>query len=243
MQFVLAQDTEIKIKTPEFTEVHLTVLDPDADYSAYAIYKQTSDAYGDATFTFSGDALVFDLMVVLKKSDKTISSEKYRENYVAGEPVYLEIIPSGYEIRETPTVTGAVIETNLTNSTDLNITEQTNESLINESNNDTEEKSGFLGSFLNFEKKAESEKTEKKSFSFKWLYYIVGVALLLAVVFFIFKYASKRGPIKVTKLSEINKSKFSVSEANDMEELISDAEKRIKSAQRDLENLKKLSRR
>ena len=44
--------------------------------------------------------LVFDLMVVLKKSDKTISSEKYRENYVAGDPVYLEIIPNGYELKK-----------------------------------------------------------------------------------------------------------------------------------------------
>jgi len=60
MQFVLAVDTEIKIKTPSFTEIHLTVLDPDADYNAYAIYKQTSDAYGDATFTYSGDAFVFE---------------------------------------------------------------------------------------------------------------------------------------------------------------------------------------
>src|SRR3990167_8361344 len=120
-QFVLAQDTEIKIKTPEFTEIHLTVLDPDADYSAYAIYKQTSDAYGDAIFTYSGDALVFDLMVVLKKSDQTISSEKYRENYVAGDPVYLEIIPNGYEIRETPDTIVTDNSTN-TNSTEENIT-------------------------------------------------------------------------------------------------------------------------
>ena len=126
MQFVLAVDTEIKIKTPSFTEIHLTVLDPDADYNAYAIYKQTSDAYGDATFTYSGDAFVFDLMVVLKKSDKTISSEKYRENYVAGDPIYLEIIPNGYEIRETPkisgTVTGVDSDINVTNSTEENLT-------------------------------------------------------------------------------------------------------------------------
>ena len=119
MQFVLAGDTEIKIKTPEFTEIHLTILDPDADYSAYAIYKQTSNAYGDATFIYSGEELIFDLMVVLKKSDKTISSEKYRNNYIAGDPIYLEIIPSGYEIKETPTISGinegSVEGTNITN--------------------------------------------------------------------------------------------------------------------------------
>ena len=59
MQFVLAGETEIKIKTPEFTEIHLTILDPDADYSSFAIYKKTSDAYGDATFIYEGDATGF----------------------------------------------------------------------------------------------------------------------------------------------------------------------------------------
>ena len=250
MQFVLAGDTEIKIKTPEFTEIHLTILDPDADYSAYAIYKQTSNAYGDATFIYSGEELIFDLMVVLKKSDKTISSEKYRNNYIAGEPVYLEIIPEGYELKETPTLSGtnggSVESTNITNNI-TNITEinqTTDETNLTSNETLTEEKSGFLGAFLNLGKKDKAEKTDEESkFSFKWLYYIIGVALLAAVVFFIFRYAPKRGPIKIPKLSEVHKPKFSVSEANDMEELISDAEKRIKSAQRDLENLKKLSRR
>src|SRR3989344_5513231 len=105
-QFVLAQDTEIKIKTPEFTEIHLTVLDPDADYSAYAIYKQTSDAYGDAP-------------------------------------------------------------------------------LINSTEESSENKSGFLGSFLNFQKKEKTEKTAKTDLS--WLYYIGALVLLFAIGFFIFK--------------------------------------------------------
>ena len=240
MQFVLAQDTEIKIKTPSFTEIHLTVLDPDADYNAYAIYKQTSDAYGDATFTYSGDAFVFDLMVVLKKSDKTISSEKYRENYVAGDPIYLEIIPNGYEIRETPkisgTVTGVDSDINVTNSTEENLTapvEPEVNSIIQEEA--PKNKSGILSFFLN----SEGEKQNKTDSSFKGLYYIGALVLLFIIGFFIFKNYQVPTPrkIKVTKLSEIQSPK--AFNSKNVNELIGDATERIKNAQKEIETLKK----
>ena len=240
MQFVLAQDTEIKIKTPSFTEVHLTVLDPDADYNAYAIYKQTSDAYGDATFTYSGDAFVFDLMVVLKKSDKTISSEKYRENYVAGDPIYLEIIPNGYEIRETPkisgTVTGVDSDINVTNSTEENLTApvepEVNSTIQEEA---PKNKSGILSFFLN----SEGEKQNKTDSSFKGLYYIGALVLLFIIGFFIFKNYQVPTPrkIKVTKLSEIQSPK--AFNSKNVNELIGDATERIKNAQKEIETLKK----
>ena len=240
MQFVLAQDTEIKIKTPSFTEIHLTVLDPDADYNAYAIYKQTSDAYGDATFTYSGDAFVFDLMVVLKKSDKTISSEKYRENYVAGDPIYLEIIPNGYEIRETPkisgTVTGVDSDINVTNSTEENLTApvepEVNSTIQEEA---PKNKSGILSFFLN----SEGEKQNKTDSSFKGLYYIGALVLLFAIGFFIFKTYNSPTPrkIKVTKLSEIQSPK--AFNSKNVNELIGDATERIKNAQKEIETLKK----
>ena len=238
MQFVLATDTEIKIKTPSFTEIHLTVLDPDADYNAYAIYKKTSDAYGDATFTFSGDAFVFDLMVVLKKSDKTISSEKYRENYIAGESIYLEIIPNGYEIKETPNtiVTNNSTNSTNTNSTEENITAPVDEPLINFTEESPENKSGFLGSFLNFEKK---DKTEKNNLS--WVYYIGALVLLFVIVFFIFKTYHSPTPrkIKVTKLSDTQPKAF---DSKNVDELIGDASDRIKKAQKEIETLKKYKR-
>ena len=240
MQFVLAVDTEIKIKTPSFTEIHLTVLDPDADYNAYAIYKQTSDAYGDATFTYSGDAFVFDLMVVLKKSDKTISSEKYRENYVAGDPIYLEIIPNGYEIRETPkisgTVTGVDSDINVTNSTEENLTApvepEVNSTIQEEA---PKNKSGILSFFLN----SEGEKQNKTDSSFKGLYYIGALVLLFIIGFFIFKNYQVPTPrkIKVTKLSEIQSPK--AFNSKNVNELIGDATERIKNAQKEIETLKK----
>ncbi len=241
MQFVLAGDTEIKIKTPEFTEIHLTILDPDADYNAYAVYKQTSNAYGDANFTYSGEELIFDLMVVLKKSDKTISSEKYRNNYIAGEPVYLEIIPSGYELKETPTLSGSV--TGVDSNNVANSTEEFNQTIgeTNLTSSETsEEKSGFLGAFLNFGKNDKTEETvEKSDFSFKWLYYIGALVLLFAIGFFIFKNYNSPAPrkIKVKKLSEVQSPK--AFDSKNVNELINDATDRIKKAQKEIDVLKK----
>nr|MBI4156911.1 hypothetical protein [Candidatus Woesearchaeota archaeon] len=246
MQFVLAIDTEIKIKTPEFTEIHLTILDPDADFSAYGIFKQTSNAYGDATFVYSGEELIFDLMVVLKKADKTISSEKYRENYIAGDPIYLEIIPSGYEIKETPAISGtnggSVEGADITNLTETNITESnqtTDETNLTSNETLTEEKSGFLGAFLDFGKKDKTEKTDEKSgSSFKGLYIIGALALFFAIGFFIFKSYKTPTPrkIKVTKLSETQPKAF---DSKNVNELISDATGRIKEAQKEIDILKK----
>ena len=237
MQFVLAE-TNVVLKTPEFTEIHLTVLDPDADYSAYAIYKKTSDAYGDATFTYAGDALVFDLMVILKKSDKTIYSNKFRENYISGESVYLEIIPEGYELKKTPTISGNIIgETNLTNSTAENITVPAEEPKINSSIQEEapKNKSNFLSFFL----KSEGNNQIKEEQSFKGLYYIVALVLLFAIVFFIFKsyYNPTPRKIKVTKLSEIQSPK--TFDSKNVNELIGDASDRIKKAQKEIETLKK----
>lgn len=236
LQFVLA-GTEITLKTPEFTEIHLTVLDPDADYSAYAIYKKTSDAYGDATFTYSGDALVFDLMVVLKKQDKTIYSNKFRNNYIAGDPIYLEVIPDGYELKKTPTISGnAIGETNLTNSTEENITASAEpETLSNITEETPKNRSNFLSfSFL----KSDGDKQTNEKRSFKGLFYIGALVLLFAIVFFIFKgyYNPSPRKIKVTKLSEVQPKAF---DSKNVNELISDATGRIKEAQKEIETLKK----
>ena len=239
MQFVLA-DTEIKLKTPEFTEIHLTILDPDADYSAFAIYKKTSDAYGDATFIYSGDELIFDLMVVLKKSDKTISSEKYRNNYIAGESVYLEIIPSGYELKATPIISGNTVVdegTNITNSTGENITAVAEEPEA--ASNITEKAVKNKSSILSFAfLKSEGEKQNKEGQSFKGLPIIIVLVLLLAIGFFIFKSYQTPTPrkIKVTKLSDVQPKAF---DSKNVNELIGDASDRIRKAQKEIETLKK----
>ncbi len=239
MQFVLAGETAIILKTPEFTEIHLTVLDPDADYSSCAIYKKVSDAWGDAEFLYTGDAMVFDLMVVLKKQDKTIYSNKFRNNYISGENVYLEVIPNGYELKETPTISGNAIsneETNATNSTEENITAPAEE--LEVSSNITEEAPKNKSNFLSFAfLKSDGEKQAKEKQSFKGLYIIGAVIILFAIGFFVSKSYYNPTPrrIKVTKLSD-NAPKF---DSKNVNELIGDASDRIKKAQKEIETLKK----
>lgn len=245
MQFVLAGETAIILKTPEFTEIHLTVLDPDADYSSFAIYKKVSDAYGDAEFLYTGDAMVFDLMVVLKKQDKTIYSNKFRNNYISGEDVYLEVIPDGYELKETPTISGNAVSnegtnvtniTNITNSTEENITAPAEE--LEVSSKITEETPKNKSNFLSFAfLKSDGEKQAKEKQSFKGLYIIGAVIILFAIGFFVSKsyYNPTPRKIKVTKLSD-NAPKF---DSKNVNELIGDASDRIKKAQKEIETLKK----
>ena len=252
LQGVSAATTEIQIKTPSFCEVHLTILDASTSaYSAIASYKNNSDFYGDVTFTHSSDDSVFDLMVVLKKADKRIYSEQFRNDYVAGQPIYLEIIPEGYELIETPNASE-----NTTNSTeglneteDLNQTQDLNETL-NETNitiEDTEPKnrSGILGfSIFNG-----GENGEEFSFP-KFLYYIIGGILLLVIAFFVFKFlrTKKTHKIKITKLSDVKSSKTTEDKDTDSKEesavnkIIKEAEEKIKQAQEELNGLKKEQR-
>ena len=239
LQSVSAIDTEIKLKVPSFVEVHLTVLDTSEGFSALSgPHKIMAGYYGDVNFTYSGDESIFDLMVILKDDGQTIYSKKYRENYQAGENIYLEIAPSGYELLETPATEGNVVDSaNLTNSTnstlDLN---ETNTTIEQESTNTT----GISG-FSIFK--------EGGLFSLKTLLYIIGAVLLLGIALFAFKFAQARKTrkIKVTKLSDIKPSESidedsAPKEESGVNKLIKEAEDKLKEAQEEISGLKKEQR-
>lgn len=238
LQVVSAIDTEIKIKTPSFTEVHLTILDSSTTtFNALSgPHKITSDYYGDMIFTYSGDESVFNLMVILKKGGERIYSEKFENNYKAGKSIYLEIIPEGYELIETP---GALNTTNvtLTNETLINSTEELNET------NTTIERESINNSVIS----GFSIFSGKGFFSLKTFSYIIGFILLLALAFFTFRFMKTRKTprIKITKLSEMKASqsenKDSSKESN-INKIIQEAEEKIKIAQEEISGLKKQQR-
>ena len=237
VHLVSAIDTEIRLKTPSFTEVDLTILDVDiAGFSALdGPHKLISDYYGDLSYVYSGSESNFDLMVYLKKGGKEIYSKKYREYYPAGEPIYLEIIPDGYELIETPDSVPLISNvTNSTNSTELN--ETTNSTLLNSSNSSA----GVAG--LSISK-------DSKIFSLKTLLYILGIAVLFFIGFFAFKFAQtqKTPKIKITKLSDMNPSKKegkkdSHGEESNVNKIIGEAEEKLKLAQAEISGLKKQQR-
>ncbi len=230
-----ALDTEIKLKTPEFTEVNLAVTSP-SSIDVYNIYKKTSDAYGDVTFTYSGDELAFDLNVLLKKGGQIIYEEKFDGDYKAGKSIYLEVIPEGYELLETPSLIPGMTN----NSTNLNATQEVEESnesesnetqvpLVKDENIAPSEKPGVSGLFT----------SEGGIFSSKTIIYIIGLILVMGILFFTTRLASMKKPstIKVTKLSEMRPS----NEDNEagISSTIKSAEDNIRQAQEELNSLKK----
>lgn len=219
MVSVSAIDTEIKIKTKPFHEVQVAVAKPSStSFESWGNFKNYSDQYGDVLFVFSSNKEVFDLIVYIKKdNEKIMPRQTFYDNFPAGEPIYLEIAPSGFEFIETP---GEIIE-ELNETIELNETE----SQMNET------ESQITGSVIF---------GEEGIFSKRITYYIIGGVLLLGAavfVFFKFKKRSKKPKeIKVTKLSELQAEKKE--KIDDKQSIIEDAEKKIKEAQEDIRKIK-----
>lgn len=234
LQFVSAIDTNIKIKTVSNSEVQLTVMDASTSaFSSLAHYINNSGTYGDLEFTYSGDESNLDLLIIIKKFDEKIYYKKYRENYVAGEDIYLEIEPEGYALTESPVFEelNLTVDLNETNSTEeANLTEEINETNL------TINQTGLLGN-NSFGIKGMAISDLSKS-SFKFLYYILGFIALLTLGYFGLKFKRKQPhKIKVVKLSELKAQEQAISLKK---------EKRIKELQdniaRDREELEGFSR-
>ncbi len=96
ISFVSAIETNITIRTLPWHEVQVTPFDPDKEgISAFDHFENYSDYYGLSNFVFSSEEETFDLIVYVKKSDKTVVYEKYDDEFEAGEPIYLEVVPDG----------------------------------------------------------------------------------------------------------------------------------------------------
>lgn len=239
LQTLSATFTNIHIKTPSFTETHLTVLDPDVTgFSALkGPTKKVSDYYGDVYFNYSGSETHFDLMVILKKNGQTISSKKYREYYTAGEDLYLEIIPDGYTLLETPNSTTTTNQnSNQTNTSSTNSTNSSTNS--NETINSTGDTTGsVVGDSVG------SSFFSKKGVKI-FLYIIGAVFLLWIIAFFSLKTLQIKRPnkkIKVTKLSEVKNQEKEKEETpkDESDDNFKSVEEKLKKAQEELELIKK----
>ena len=162
---VSAIDTEIKIKTKPFHEVQVAVAKPSSStFESWGNFRNYSDQYGDVLFVFSSNKEVFDLIVYIKKdNEKIMPRQTFFDNFPAGDPIYLEIAPSGFEFIETPE---EIVE-------ELNETIETNETT--EISDETE--SQMTGSVIF---------GGEGIFSKRITYYIIGGVLLLGAAVFIF---------------------------------------------------------
>lgn len=216
---ISAIDTAITIKTIPYHEVQITAFNPStSSFESWGSLKNYSDQYGDASFTFSSDKYNFNLIVFIKKdNEKVMAPKKFLDNFEAGEPIYLEVAPSGFEFIETP------------NQVEEEIELIENETIQNETIEDSEP----VTSFAIF--------GEGGLFSINTFYVVTGIILILGIAgFFLFKKMKKgiKTPkeIKIKKLSELNQEKKE--DIRDNRAIIEDAERKIREAQEEIRKIK-----
>lgn len=234
---VLAIDTEIKIKTIPDYEVQATTYDPSSvSFNAFERFKEISDEYGDVKFTFTSNEPSFNLIVYIKKDGATLMGPKKFLDNVAGETIDLRLAPDSFTFIETPVNNTNVSETNTTNNDTLeNDTLVMEEETVTEEDSAAEESKGATGLAV-----SENNSTV---FSNQFLYYIIGVLALVAIVFATYKVAQvrliKSGAIKSgnkRKLDDLQKEKKE--KMTEYKKVIEDAEKKIKEAQAEIKKLK-----
>ena len=237
MQVVSATDTPIKIKTMPFHEVQLTIFDPEVT-SSLSIFERFigfSDMYGDAVFLFSSDEPSFGAAVFIKKDNLKIISKEFSGPYTSGEPLYLELAPSNFELIETPT--------------DKTVNQSENQTLVNETaintNNSAEivaiENTSIAGESNNQTMIGLAISGSEGIFSPPKVYFFMGIAGIIILYFLInfFKIRGLKEPkeIKVTRLSELQERRKYDSQKTDRER-IEEAEKKIIEAQEEIKMIK-----
>ena len=249
IQLISATDTPIKIKTMPFHEVQLTIFDPEVT-SSLSIFERFigfSDMYGDAVFLFSSDEPSFGAAVFIKKDNVKIISKEFSGPYTSGEPLYLELAPSNFELIETPTdktINQSENQT-LVNETAIN----TNNSINNSINNSAEivalENTSVAGEGNNQTIIGLAISGSEGIFSPPKVYFLMGIAGIIILYFLInfFKIRGLKEPkeIKVTRLSELQERRKYNSQKTDRER-IEEAEKKIIDAQEEIKMIKHAER-
>tara|TARA_Y100000310_G_scaffold308415_1_gene351499 strand:+ start:6619 stop:7458 length:840 start_codon:yes stop_codon:yes gene_type:complete len=231
ISFVGAEVSEIHIKTIPYHEVQISPYR--ANSASFSIIEQfigTSNQYGDVYWDFDTDEDEFNVVVFIKNlAHERVTSKKYKDEFEAGEPVYIELASKDFEFIYSPE--------------DLVIGEETigeiNETDGNESS-DGEEVIGDVG-----EEELGSEEENATTtitggaigdggfLSMKSLYWIVGGIVGLIIIFLIVLFIAKKKKggnkeIKVKKLSELKAERKGEAK---MSEELKDAEEELRDAQ------------
>jgi hypothetical protein len=234
LQLISATDTNIKIKTVPLKNVNVIVLS--SNMEVYDRFNQNADEYGDVSFVFSSDATRFDLTIFVKDIavDQKVAYEKL-ENQIAGEDIYVEVIPKDFTIVEIPE--------------EENVPTENTENL-------TEEPENF-----NLDEIAPPEKSEKKSLLSglaifgennkigRIILYVLGGIVLTLIIFFIIR-KIRRGEktekeIKVKKMSELMEER-KIEERKDTPEsyykVLDETQKKLEATQKELNQIKNQER-
>ena len=224
LQVVSATETEIKVKTLPFHEVQVAIMDFSGGGSS-TLYRfiNNSNEYGDINFTYSSNELDFHLIVFIKKNNERVIHKQFKEIYIAGDPIYIELAPAGFEFIETPVPVNETLNATIDNST-IESNETETEIIVDA--NVTENKFAIAG-FVVF--------GEEGLLSKKVIYYFFGIIVFLIIVFFALKVLKKK--LRNSKNSG-DKGDVGVGKGRSKEETIEDAERKIKEAREEIEEIK-----
>ena len=265
-QLIDSTVTNINIKTVPYENVNVITLS--SDLEVYERFNKYSDEYGDASFAFSSDVTVFDVSIFVQNAsnDDKIAYKKL-ESQAAGEEIYVEVIPAGFTIVETPSneeeTSASSLENNSVseeNSTlEINVTSDNNltgssileNSTLKASNRSIlraalrGNESFILSNLFIFGEKSKSEKIIS--------YVAAGILLLIVVLFISFilfkekmlalfsslgQYRKRTfSDIKIKKLSDL-KAERKNNYSKEYERIVKDAQRKIDQAQRELAQIR-----
>ncbi len=223
--------------------VTLNVLDPN-DLDSITQVMNNTDSSGDAVFVFElNSKRDISFSVLIRKNGKIVSQKQF-DNYVSGEVIDLELKdgpkPSAPKIVEVKNISNVSsvnesskkAENSTSKDSAVNVTASIDKE--NESKKNTEE-----------QKITGSVSVSGAAFKSKYLYYILGVIVIAAAVFFVMRAKktlfSFSSPFSFTSASNSSGagSKEKASVIKDRE--LADAERKIKEAQEEIRKIRERS--
>jgi hypothetical protein len=215
----------------------------------YDRFNKDADGYGDVSFIFSADVPMFDLTIFVKdvETGKKVAYTKL-VHQIAGEDIYIEVVPDDFTIIKTPGEENETPIENLTedNEIDENIT--LNDSLIT-LQEESEENSKISGQVVSIF----GEDIKLRNI----LFYALGGIVLLTAGFFTVKKVRKRkgkgkikgnkrkGEIRVRKLSELVKERKTEEQKETPQDyygILSETQKKLEQTQKELSKFKNQER-
>ncbi len=233
VQFIVAAETEINIKTLPSHEVQIVI--HDGNSGTFALIERTevySDGYGNAQLITNINQ-EFKLKVYISDlNHNKVYGDSFSTIYSPGEEVYLEVAPSGFSFIEAPEKPEVAEEVEENVNTTEEVVEEVIAELTIEENNQTENEPGIMGNVI----------SDVKDALFKplVLYIIGGIILLIIILLITFKLIRSKKPkankeIIIRKLSELDNKKDDIDENNDDVKRLED---KLKSIQEEIAHLR-----
>jgi len=230
LQVVSAIDTNVQIKTVPYMNVNVLVVS--STFDVYERFNADADKYGDMSFVFSSDKTRFGLIIFVKDESDTLDKGRTKElrNQIAGMDIYIEVVPEGFKIIETPKEEGNISNVSLENLTESSENISSNDTNALVTITEKSDEKSFLSGLTIFGENSKSKEI---------IFYSAGGVLLALIIFFITRKFRKRGKrgIKIKKLSELREEQKEDTPGN-YYGILEETQKKLEETQRELSRIK-----